>query len=273
MLVYQRVSHSKKMRIQFALAMASDSRLRELPSLSVWRTLKGNPATTKSCPMFPLFGHFHYINQLRQILYKSSYCWFEFTHQPISSSKVPIAFWLWSIWWVVKPSPHHDAPAAANISGVTPSSSGSEARVARCSSIRCTVWVPAVMQPRWETPWDGLYDPFMATLGVVYSWLYHGNPFLPILSFWLAIYTIWRPDNGVFNIVQYYGDGINERNRTTAITILDMLSPSWVLMRYSWMLMIIVTIPNCGWLLWHTGDKMAILWRLNGGDITRSNYK
>ena len=187
------LSHSKKMRIQFALAMASDSRLRELPSLSLWRTLKGNPSTTKSCSMFPLFGHFHDINQLRQILYKSSYFWFVFTHQSqLHSDSDPI-------WWMVLDKtmrfsmnfihvsalyhpPHHDAPAAANISGVTPSSSGSEARVARCSSIRCTAWVPAVMQPRWETPWDGLYDPFMATLGVVYSWLYHGNPFPLILN-------------------------------------------------------------------------------------------
>ena len=161
------LSHSKKMRIQFASAMASDSRLRELPNLSLRRTLKGNPSTTKSCSMFPLFGHFHYINQLRQILYKSSYCWFVFTHQSqLHSDSDPIG---WMVLDKMRFSmnfihisahyhpPHHDAPAAANISGVTPSSSGSEARVARCSSIRCTAWVPAVMQPRWETWWDGLF--------------------------------------------------------------------------------------------------------------------
>ena len=78
---------------------------------------------------------------------------------------------------------------------------------------------------------------------------------------------------GVFNIM---GMGLTRETELPQLLFLlslDILSPSWVLMRYSWILMIIVTIPNCGWLLWHTGDKMAILWRLNGGDIRRSNYK
>ena len=73
-----------------------------------------------------------------------------------------------------------------------------------------------------------------------------------------------------FNIM---GMGLTrETELPQLLFLLDILSPSWVLMRYSWILMIIVTIPNCGWLLWHTGDKMAILWRLNW-DIRRSNYK
>ena len=221
------------MRIQFALAMASDSRLRELPSLSLWRTRKGNPST-KSCSMFPLFGHFHYINQLRQILYKSSYCWFVFTHQSqLHSDSDPI-------WWMV---------------------------------LDKTMAFFDEFHPCFRLP-----SP--APLGTPMGWFIRPFPLIlntsPQKKTCFLVGDVHHLETRQWGCLIYFnimGMGLTrETELPQLLFLLDILSPSWVLMRYSWILMIIVTIPNCGWLLWHTGDKMAILWRLNW-DIRRSNYK
>ena len=146
-------------------------------------------------------------------------------------SSVPIAFWLWSNWM---DGPGQNAFFDEFHPYFRPLPSPAPWRTCRrehqrrhpqliglwgqsctaAASIRCTAWVPAVMQPRWETWWDGLFLALPRESSVPPNTKH--TPKKQCFFGW-GFTTIWRPDNGG---VQYYGDGINERNRTTAITIL-----------------------------------------------------